>query len=52
MEGRSFASEIGGSVAGGAASAVVGNVLDGIESLFRREDILARSDAWTINELD
>jgi hypothetical protein len=37
MEERSFASEIGGSVAGGAASAVVGNILSGIESLFRRD---------------
>lgn len=31
-------SGIGGAVAGGAASAVVGNLLNEIESLFRREE--------------
>lgn len=33
-------SGIGGAVAGGAASAVVGNLLNEIESLFRRDDVL------------
>lgn len=45
-------SGIGGAVAGGAASAVVGNLLNEIESLFRRaaddslEGLVARSGMW------
>ena len=36
--GSSSGRGIGGAVAGGAASAVVGNLLNQIESLFRRDE--------------
>lgn len=45
---RGFAGSVGGAVAGGAASAVVGNLLSQIESLFRRDDeLVARGLATT-----
>lgn len=39
LAARGVGSAIGGSIAGGAASAVVGNLLSQIESLFRRDEI-------------
>lgn len=41
LTARGFGSAIGGSIAGGAASAVVGNLLSEIEGLFRREEYAA-----------
>jgi hypothetical protein len=40
VSSRGLAGSIGGAVAGGATSAVVGNLLSQIESLFRRDDEL------------
>lgn len=41
-------SGIGGAVAGGAASAVVGNLLSEIESLFRRDDEMLEARAFSL----
>ena len=38
LAARGTAGAIGGAVAGGAASAVVGNLLTQVENLFRREE--------------